>query len=94
MVDGNKITALQMVTGYRDHSIVLALLFLLFSLFEASNRMGLLPEIYSDEWPQAYYQLVNDAASKKEKPVNGKYKYEEFKENYNKLLRRIKGKNQ
>jgi hypothetical protein len=94
LLEGNKVTALQMVTGYRDHSIVLALLFLLFSLFAASNKMGLLPDIYSDEWPQAYYKLVNDAASKIEKPVNGRYKYEEFKEKYDQLLEHMKSKEQ
>ncbi len=90
MLEGNKVTALQMVTGYRDHSIVLALLFLLFSLFTSFNKIGVLPDIYSDEMPQVYYQLVNDAATKKEKPVNGKYKYEEFKAQYDLFLKHLK----
>lgn len=89
LVDGNKVTTMQMVTGYRDHSIVLASLFLLFSLFAAFNKAGLLPPIYSDELPQAYFKLVNNAAMKKEKPVNGRYKHEVFKEKYDQFLKHV-----
>ena len=86
LVDGNKITPMQMVAGYRDHSIVLASLFLLFSLFAAFNKAGLVPGIYSDEYPRAYNEQVNSAASGKEKTVDGKYKYEEFMDEYKKFL--------
>jgi hypothetical protein len=86
LVDGDKVTAMQMVTGYRDHSIVLASLFLLFSLFAAFNKAGLVPGIYSDEYPRAYFELVDKAASRKEKPVDGKYKYEVFMDKYKQFL--------
>ena len=92
LVDGNKVTAMQMVTGYRDHSIVLASLFLLFSLFAAFNKAGLVPGIYSDEFPKAYFELVDKAATGKEKAVDGKYKHEEFKEKYDQFLRHVKTK--
>ena len=87
LVEGNKVTTIQMVTGYKDHSIVLSILFLLFFLFAAFNKAGMLPTIYSDEMPQAYFKLVNDAASGKEKPVDGKYKYKEFMEKYEQFLK-------
>lgn len=93
LVDGNKVTAMQMVTGYRDHSIVFASLFLLFSLFAAFNKAGLVPGIYSDEFPRAYFELVDKASSGKEKPVDGKYKYGQFMENYQQFLRRNKVRN-
>jgi len=93
LVEGNKVTALQMVTGYRDHSVVLVLLFLLFSLFAALNKAGLLPGIYSDEYPRAYYELVNKAASGKEKPVNGKHQHELFMEQYQLLLKHMNAGN-
>lgn len=94
LVDGNKITALQMVMGYKDHSIVLASLFLLFSLFAAFNKAGMIPGIYSDEFPRAYYELVNRAALKKEKPVDGRYKHEDFKAKYDQFLRHVKSNDQ
>ena len=90
LVDGNIVTAMQMVTGYRDHSIILASLFLLFSLFAAFNKAGLVPGIYSDEFPRAYFELVNKATSGKEKPMRGKYKYEEFMKKYQQFLKRNK----
>ena len=94
LVDGNKITAMQMIAGYRDHSIVLASLFLLFSLFAAFNKAGLVPGIYSDEFPRAYYELVEQATSKKEKPEDGKYKYEEFMRQYKQFLKNVKSRGQ
>ena len=93
LVDGNKVNAIQLVTGYRDHSIVLASLFLLFSLFAAFNKAGLIPGIYSDEFPKAYFELVDKAASRKEKPVDGKYKYEEFMKQYQLFLKHNKLRN-
>lgn len=90
LVDGNIVTTMKMVTGYRDHSIVLASLFLLFSLFVAFNKTGLVPGIYSDEFPKAYFELVDKASSRKEKPVEGKYKYEEFMDQYQQFLKHNK----
>jgi hypothetical protein len=89
MVVGENISAFKMVTQFKDHSIIIIFLFLLFSLYVGFNRIGLLPGIYSDEFPQAYYELVDKAASKKEKPVDGRYKYEEFKVKYDQFLKHI-----
>jgi hypothetical protein len=61
----------------------------LFSLYVGFNRIGLLPGIYSDEFPQAYYNLVDQAASREEKPINGRYKHEEFKVEYDQFLKHI-----
>lgn len=90
MVSGQRVTALQMVTGYRDHSIILASIFLLFALYTGLNRMGVLPGIYSDQYPRAYFKLVDDATIGKEKAVNGKYKYDLFMEKYQQFLKRHK----
>jgi hypothetical protein len=86
LVDGEKISAFVMVRQLKDHSIIIVFLFLLFSFYLVFNRLNLLPGIYSDEFPRAYYKLVNDASSKKEKPVDGKYKHEEFMEKYRQFL--------
>ncbi|HSU27237.1 MAG TPA: hypothetical protein VLJ68_02570 [Chitinophagaceae bacterium] len=90
LVEGEKTTAVQMVTGYRDHSIILASIFLLFSLYAISSRAGLLPPIYSDEYPQSYFDLVNKASTGKEKSVDGKYQYQRYMEKYNQFLKRNK----
>ncbi len=89
LVDGNKVSAFSTVTHFKDHSIVIVTLFLLFSLYVGLKMIGVLPGIYSDEFPQAYFKLVEDASSRKEKPVDGKYKFEEFKKKYDDFLNDI-----
>ena len=56
--------------------------------------MGVLPGIYSDEYPRAYFEMVDQAASKQEKQVDGKYKYEEFMEKYQQFLKHNNVKSQ
>ena len=87
LVDGVKVSPFSMVINFNDHSVVIGSICLLFSLFIGLNKFGVLPEIYSDEYPQAYFDLVNKAVSGKEKPVDGKYKYEIFKEKYDQFLK-------
>lgn len=87
LADGENISAFNMVRHFKDHSIVIGTLILLFSLYIGFNRIGVLPGIYSDEFPRAYFELVNKATSKKEKPVDGKYKYEEFMKKYEQFLK-------
>jgi hypothetical protein len=86
LVEGEKISAFKMVRNLKDHSVIIVSLFLLFSLYLGFNRIGILPGIYSDEFPRAYFELVDRAATKKEKPVDGKYKYEEFIKKYHQFL--------
>lgn len=94
MVEGNTITVFAVVRQFKNHSIVIVSLFVLFSLYTAFNRAGIVPGIYSDEFPQAYYKLVNEAASGNEKPVDSKYRHEEFKKMYDEFVERRKVKDQ
>ena len=87
LADGVNYSAFRLVKHFKDHSIVLVSLFLLFTLYVGMNRIGLLPAIYSDEYPKAYFELVDEATSRKEKPVNGRYKHEDFKEKYEQFLK-------
>ncbi|HEX6848432.1 MAG TPA: hypothetical protein VF144_15720 [Chitinophagaceae bacterium] len=87
LVEGQQISSIRMVTYFKDHSIIIVSLFLLFSLYVGFNKAGLIPGIYSDEFPQAYFKLVDEATNRKEKQVDGKYKYEEFKEQYDRFLK-------
>ena len=94
MVDGEKVSAFSIVTHFKDYSIIIVSLFLLFSLYLGLNKIGMLPGIYTDEFPRAYYELVDRAALKKEKPVGGRYKHEDFKEKYDQFLRNVKANHQ
>jgi hypothetical protein len=90
LVEGEIVSPFKMVTHFKDHSIIIVSLFLLFSLYVGFNKVGLIPGIYSDEFPQAYYKLVDEAAKRNEKPVDGKYKYEKFKDQYDHFLKHNK----
>lgn len=92
MIDGERVSAFKKAVQFKDHSVIIVSFFLLFSLYVGLNRIGMLPGIYSDEFPQAYFELVNNATSKKEKPVDGKYRHEEFKEKYDQFLKHNSGK--
>ena len=92
VVEGTNLSAFKMVTNFKGHSIMLAALIVLFSLYFGLNRVGALPAIYSDEYPKAYFELIDQAAAGKEKQENGKYKYQEFLEKYNQFLRHSSGR--
>lgn len=94
LVDGENVSAFKMLRRFKGHSVIIVSLFLLFSLYVGFNRIGVLPDIYSDEFPRAYFELVDKATSKKENPVDGKYKYEEFMEKYQQFLKHNKIKDQ
>jgi hypothetical protein len=90
LADGEKHPAYFMARRFKDHSILVLSIFMLFSLYVGLNRFGILPDLYADELPRSYYQMVNKAASKEEKPVEGKYRHELFKEHYDRFLKNIK----
>lgn len=92
LIEGVNFSGFSLVRHFKDHSLVITSIFVLFSLYLGLNRMGAIPAVYSDEYPKAYFELVNDATSKKEKAVNGKYKYEEFMEKYKEFLKNAKVK--
>ncbi len=90
LIEGEKVSALKLVAQAKDSSIIIITLFFLFSLYTGFTSIGAIPGIYSDEYPQAYQELVNRAESGKEIPVNGRYKHQDFKEKYDQFLKRNK----
>ena len=87
-VNGEKSSVFKVIAGFRDRLFLLLTLFVLFSLYIGLTGSGVLPKLYSDNFPQAYYKLVDEAETGKEKPVDGKYKYEKFKTAYDQFLER------
>ncbi len=63
-------------------------LFVLFTAYMGLTKINILPKMYSDEYPQAYFELVKQAEAGEEKLVNGEYKHEEFKEMYDGFVSR------
>ncbi len=91
MVGNEKVSAFSFVARFKDCSVLLIILFLLFTAYMGFTKIGVLPKMYSDEFPQAYFELVNQAETGTEKPVNGKFKHEEFKESYDRFIERNSG---
>lgn len=85
-VEGDKKSVLYFLLRLRDKSVLLVALFLVFTAYMGLTKIGALPKMYSNEFPQAYFQLVSEAERDMEKPVEGKYQYEEFKEQYELFL--------
>ncbi len=88
LVDGENVSVFTVIAGFKDRSVLLLSLFLIFSFYLGFTSSGILPKLYSDEYPQAYFELVNRAEAGKEKPVNGRYEYEEFRKMYDRFLER------
>ena len=86
LVAGEHITAFAIVRKFKDHSVIIVALILMFSFYFGFNKIGVLPGIYSDEYPRAYFELVNKATTEQEKVVDGKYKSELFMEKYQQFL--------
>jgi len=86
VLDGAEVSGFKLAAGLKDRSMILLSLFFIISLYMGLTRFGVLPTMYSDEYPQAYFKLVNSAETGREKPVNGKFKHQEFKERYDGFL--------
>ncbi len=90
LVSADQTTILRAISGRRDRSLVLMTAFLLFTAYAALTRLHVIPEMYSDEYPQVYHQLVRSAESGKEQKENGLYRYEAFKKAYDEFVRNRK----
>jgi hypothetical protein len=90
LIQGENISSFNVVSRLKDNSILILSIFLLFTLYKGLTMTKILPKIYSNEYPQAYFELVNKAESGKEGSVTGKYKYEEFKDKYDQFIEQTK----
>ncbi|SRR5258706_138770 len=88
MLDGEKISGISFVGRFKDRSVVILSLFLLFTLYMGLTKVGFLPKMYSNEFPKSYFQLVDQAEQGREKPVSGQYKHEQFKAKYDQFVER------
>jgi len=88
LMDGENRSAFSIIARFKDRIYLLLSLFIIFSLYFGLSSANILPKLYSDKFPQAYFQLVNDAESGKEQPINGEFKYQVFKKSYDRFVER------
>src|SRR6056297_3585688 len=79
---GESVNVLKIATRAEPRAVMLLSIFMLFSLYIGLNKVNLIPAVYSDEYPRAYFELVNRAESGEEDPENGRYQHERFQEEY------------
>lgn len=82
------ISLYQFVKSSRNKVGLLFLFFISSAVYTGLSRFGIIPEIENADRPKAYIELINDAESGKEKPVDGKYHHEKYKESMDQFLKR------
>jgi len=87
MVEGENMTGFARVYRTRENSILIISILFLFSLYSNLTRSGALPGIYSDEYPQAYYEMIKKDNTSQGAAANAT-KTIEFKEKYNDFVKR------
>ncbi len=89
ILEGENKSAFSIIAGFKDRLYLLLSLFIIFSLYFGLSGANILPKLYSDKFPQAYFEMVNNAETGKEKPAKGgEFKYQEFKKNYDQFVER------
>jgi hypothetical protein len=88
MLDGEKVSGFTFVGRFKDRSVIVLSLFLLFTFYMGLTKVDVLPPMYSDEFPKSYFQLVNQAEKGLEKRADNKLKHEDFKEKYDRFVER------
>lgn len=88
LVEGENISAFKWIIGARDSSGLLISLFAVAAFYFALNSAGILPPLYVDDLPQAYYKLVRDTKSDKGIQEGGKTIHDQFKLEYDKFVGR------
>ena len=89
---GEKYSALNYLNKFSTKSILMMAVYVLFTMYMGLTKFDLIPKLYSNEYPQTYLKLVQEAESGLERPIDGKYKHEIFKEKYDRLVERSTNK--
>jgi hypothetical protein len=88
LIDGDNVSAFKWIIGAKDSSGLLISLFSVAAVYFALNSAGILPPLYVDELPQAYYKLVKEANSSNEPKAAGATRHDQFKQQYDKFVSR------
>ena len=87
LLEGENKSAFSIIAGFKDRLYLLLSLFIIFSLYFGLSVANILPKLYSNKFPQAYFEMVNNAETGKEKPAEGgEFKYQEFKKSYDQFV--------
>jgi len=85
---GRSLTIFQFIVASRNKAGMLFLFFIFSGVYLGLSNFKIIPAIENADKPPAYIELINQAESGKEKPLNGKYRHELYKEAMDKFLAR------
>lgn len=86
------ITAIQFVIKSKSKAGLLFAFFISAGFYLVLADFGIIPKVQDAEKPKAYLDLINNAETGKEKPVDGKYQHEKYKEAMDTFLKRQRKK--
>lgn len=86
LYQGENVNALKIAMRAEPRAVMLLSLFMLFSLYIGLNKVNLIPSIYSDEFPRAYFEHINRAEAGSIETVDGLYEHERFKQEYDQFI--------
>ncbi len=84
LIGGKKQSAFSFINKFKDHSVLLIAIFLIFTAYMGLTKINVVPKMYTDEYPQAYFELLNEI----DEEVDGRKKHDEFKIQYDKFVER------
>lgn len=87
-IDSKSVSLLHFIMVSKNKAGLLFLFFISSALFTGLNYWGVIPAIENVDRPKDYIELINQAETGKEKPVDGKYQHEKYKEAMTKFLER------
>ena len=83
---GKSVTVFQFIVSSRNKAGMLFLFFIFSGVYVGLANFKIIPAIENADKPPSYIELIYQAESGKEKPVNGKYQHEVYKEAMDKFL--------
>ena len=89
---GKTISLFQIVVKSKNKVGLLFLFFITSAIYFGLSNIGIIPKVENAEKPKTYIDLINEAEGGKEKPIQGKYKHEAYKEAMDQFLKRHGGK--
>lgn len=86
LVDGTNQNAWSWILGLKDRSPLLLVLFLLMALHFTLMRSGVLPKLYTDQYPQAFFEMERGSPGKN--AISSRDEHRAFKRAYDEFVKR------
>lgn len=83
---GRELRVDEYLSSLPNQSMVLITFFIIASIYSAGVTFKIIPDIHSSKLPDGYYELVKQAESGEDIPVDGKFKFETYQEKMERFI--------